>query len=174
MCSSKHAPMLSAFKNSPRKPFPLRKSDDGSSPTHPVEVVGVCTASEEQQGGQIFLSPCFTEILEQEPPDLVWSEDNLRTLLWQLRMGLKGREILQSVSGCYKVLMRIGLNLHKGKVRNGLDFVLFELEVGGENRSGRETKGIFWGDTHAPRASDRAAGCRADRVNRAAAQPPGI
>lgn len=25
-----------------------------------------------------------------------------------------------------------------------------------------------------PRASDRAAGCRADRVNRAAAQPPGI
>lgn len=65
------------------------------------------------------------------------------TLLWQLRMGLKGREILQSVWGCYKVLMRIGLNLHKGKVRNGVDFVLFELEVGGENGSERETKGIF-------------------------------
>lgn len=84
--------MLSAFKNSPRKPFPLGKSDDGSSATHPVEVVDVCTATEEQQGGQI-LFPCFTEILEQEPPDPVGSEDNLSTLLWPLRMGLKRGEI---------------------------------------------------------------------------------
>lgn len=120
----------------------MRKYDDCSSPTYPVEV-DVCTASEEQRGGQIFLSPCFTEILELKPPHLVGSEDNLCTLLWHLGMGLKGGEILQLVSGCYKVLMRIGLNLHQGKVRNGIDFVLFELEVGGENGSGRETKGIF-------------------------------
>lgn len=47
------------------------------------------------------------------------------------------------MSDCYKVLMRIHLNLHQGKVQNGIDFVRFELEVGGENGSGRETKGIF-------------------------------
>ena len=58
-------------------------------------------------------------------------------------MGLQGKEKLQSVSDCYKVLMRIHLNLHQGKVLNGIDFVRFELEVGGENGSGRETKGIF-------------------------------
>lgn len=44
--------------------------------------------------------------------------------------------------------MRIGLNSHKGKVRSGIDFVLFELEVGGEKwvwkrERERETKGIF-------------------------------
>lgn len=120
----------------------MRKSDDGSSPTHPVEV-DVRTASEEQRGEQIFLSPRFAEILGRKPPDLVGSEGNLRALLWQLGMGLNGRELLQPVSGCYKVLMRIGRNLHRGKVRSGIDFVLFELEVGGENGSGRETKGIF-------------------------------
>ncbi|KAJ7422288.1 RNA-binding protein MEX3A [Pitangus sulphuratus] len=125
---SKHASTLSAFKNSPRKPFPLRKSDDCSSPTHPVEVDG-CTASEEQRVGQILLSPCFTEILELKPPGLVGPEANLHTLLRQLGMSLKGRERLQSVLGCYKVLMRIGLNLHQGKVRNGIDFVRFELEL---------------------------------------------
>lgn len=149
--------MLSAFKNSPRKPFPLRKSDDGSSPTHPVEV-DVCTASEKQRGGQIFLSPRFTEILEQKPPDVVGSGDELCSLLRQLGMGLKGRERERLQSGCYKVLMRIGLNFRKGKVRNGIDFALFELEVGGENGSVRETKGIFSGDTRAPRASHRALG----------------
>lgn len=47
------------------------------------------------------------------------------------------------MSACPKVLMRIHLNLHRGKVRRGIDFVPFELEVGGENGSGKETKGIF-------------------------------
>lgn len=59
---------------------------------------------------------------------------------WALK-GERNRSWRRIVIKCYGEATR---NLHRGeKCENGIDFARVELEVGGENGSGRETKGIF-------------------------------
>lgn len=62
----------------------------------------------------------------------------------QLEPGLKGSEELQSGGSLLGSVNENPSGFPPGKkVPPGIDFVWFELEVGGENGSGRETKGIF-------------------------------